>query len=947
MDCASCGEAIEPRFRFCPSCGIVLEGQAEAGTAHRGERRVATVMFADVSGFTGLAERHDPEQLTWMMNALFARVGAVVRRFDGFVDKYIGDAAMVVFGAPRAHEDDAERALRVAEALARIGPTVDEVVERELGVRPALRLHIGVATGLVVAGRVGVGEAARYTVMGNTVNVAARLCDLARGGEVLLCDKTRALAGPAADVLALGEIAVKGKRAEVQLFRLRGVRSPKSAPALSPMVGREAERAWLVEAAWQGPRAGVLIEGRAGVGKSRLAVEAGEGLQRAHPGMAIHRGRALPYGRTTPYQAWATLIAAVRESLGEPSPLLLEEVAAGAGSALATGSAEQRRGEILDAVEALLRRACARAPRLLILDDVHLADPSSLALLGRTLTLAEGLPLRLFLTARVPVSDALVDTLGGEARVARLHLAPLSEPETRALVDALVGAGAPAAEVVDAVVRRSQGVPLFVEAFLRSGLSAGAVPASLRSLLLARYDRLPPQARARLEVAALLRGDIDRGFVDAMLGPAADPWQALEAAGELEPQADGTYRVSQVLMREVIADTMLRERRRALHLKIAEALAAREAPAAELAWHYAEAGDLARAAPLWLEAARRAAGVYANDEALDLFTRAAAHDGVAPEALHEAAGLLRSLGRIQEADERERQRVALARRDGDLVLEAHALAARAYLAYHRGDGPAILTLAAQAVAVAERSGDPGAQAAALRQLGIGHEFAGRFAEAERAYRRLLTLVAGRPEGRALEAAVCNSLGEIARALLRFEDALSWYERSRELRAPLIDGRPDWTYTANAGAAMVGLGRLDEALAMLTLCVEESRRTGYIAFLAEVLCFRALAHQGMGAQREACADALEALAQGEAAGQQELVGLALRVIARVRPPGRDPIADLQESVRIFEEAGKAVEQCRSREALADALEAAGQPAAAEQRARAAAILQDLGLPARGA
>ena len=272
MTCPGCGSDVQVDFAFCPRCGGKLEvarrspsgasppsspDRTAAGAAgvrrEEGDRRLVTVLFADLTGFTALAEALDPEEVRALQNDLFRELSGAIERYDGFVEKFVGDAVMAVFGAPHAHEDDPERALHAALLMHERVAHLSERWEPRVG-RP-LALHVGVNTGPVVAGTIGAGSGGAYAVTGDTVNTASRLQSAAASGETLVSPFTRQLTGHAFRLVRAGEIAMKGKSQPLATFRLSGARAiRRSGRGLetlglrAPMVGRTAELGQMVAA---------------------------------------------------------------------------------------------------------------------------------------------------------------------------------------------------------------------------------------------------------------------------------------------------------------------------------------------------------------------------------------------------------------------------------------------------------------------------------------------------------------------------------------------------------------------------------------------------------------------------------------------------------------------------------------------------------------------------
>lgn len=962
---------------------------------------MVTVVFADVVGFTKMTERYDPETLTEMMNRLFERFSGVVRRYEGVVDKFIGDAAMILFGAPVAHEDDAERAVQTARDLVGLLPAVNEQLRIEFGTDPEIALHVGVATGLVIAGSIGLGGEGGYTVMGDAVNVAARLVDLAAPGEILVSESTLRLVRGRVRTERVQTVQVKGKEEPVTVFRVTGLDATGSERRLTsgffgPLVGRERElselRAAFLHLA-EGSGCLVALEGAAGVGKSRLVRECLEGEL---PGGIVPRvalGRCISYGRSVPYYPWSQVLGSLlTESLlhrlkGDQLQVL-QQVATGAFGNRPPAEAEKHHETVFQSVAMLLEAASVSTPRVIILEDMHWADPTSVELLSYLVKSP--------LTARILIIAAFRPT-GGDLRArirdsaankVYIDLPPLSLSLARRLVDELTGNEAGLGEKLrDEIAFRSEGIPLFVEEILRhyveqgllvrveggwhfhapAGSSAPSVPASLHSLLASKIDRLGARDRARLELASVRGTAFDPRFIDTLLTLPYDSaaWKKLEESGEIVVSPDpagrsGLYRFAHALTQEVIYGTLLRVRRQELHLAIATALEgdpqAREEDLHSLAWHFEQASRPEKAAAYWLAAAHQAAGVYANSEALELYDRALAaapNASAAHESLFAKGELLQSMGRTAEAAGAVDRLIEIAAAERNLAREADLLARRAYLAYQVGDGPGILTYAERSLERARESGDRRVVARSLRQIGIAHEFSGRFAPAERAYRELLSIEESHEDSE-LASRTYNSLGEMARAAERYEEALSWYEKSGAGHRKMNPQKPNFSYLNNVGAAYVGLGQHSRAEVILSECITERERTGYVSFLSESYFYRGLARLGMERLEEAAADAERALELAERHQESEMLGLALRLTAVLQEAGAnvgegaDPSANLRESIRILQGSGKRIEEARSRWDLARILRKKGrEEEAAWELDRARRIFSDLGLegPAR--
>ncbi|HZR98233.1 MAG TPA: adenylate/guanylate cyclase domain-containing protein, partial [Chloroflexota bacterium] len=646
--CPRCGSATWPDARYCTECGAVLpvpavsaatcpatvEGVADkpreaatglpAGAAPAltvsgapdalpEERRLVTVLFADVVGFTPLAERLDPEDARDLMLRTFRELARVVREHGGRIEKYIGDALLGLFGAPVAREDDVERALRCASVLHR---TVERLsAELPLAPDAPLQLRIGVNTGLAVVGAVGDGN--EYGVMGDTVNTAARLQTAADPATTLVGEATWRAAQRHFAFSPPRLLQLKGKVAPTLGYLLLGPRA-SLAPGfdLAPLVGRDAEVAGLqnwVEAVAAGHgRIGVII-GETGMGKTRLLAEAQRAAERT--GVVWALGQGQPHRQNEPGgifdQAARTLMgwplhgpagdpaaaeAKLRARLAEldapaaypylarrlglpRDPRFDAEQAGLAPAAIAARAAI--------AIERLFIGLAAEAPLIMAVDDAHWADPSSIAIQARLLALTERVPLGLLYAFRGDVAGACCGLRERAARelphrYTEWTLGPLSREASAALAQRLLGDDvAPA--VVELVLDRAEGNPLYLEEVARSLVEAGALvrtesgwhlgeeselylPTTLHATLLARLDRLAESTRHLLQAASVLGRQFALPVLERLVNADVDVAAGLleaQRAGLLEAVGDGgerRYQFRHGVLQEVSYSTLLLRR---------------------------------------------------------------------------------------------------------------------------------------------------------------------------------------------------------------------------------------------------------------------------------------------------------------------------------------------------------------------------------------------------
>ncbi|MBA2962628.1 MULTISPECIES: AAA family ATPase [Ramlibacter] len=626
LACPACGFGCEAGFAFCPRCGAAL---ARAAPEPAADRRQVTVVFADLTGFTSLAERLDPEMLRTFQNALFETLAQAVARHDGFVEKFVGDAAMAVFGAPVAHEDDPLRALEAARQMMDGVERLSRAWAGRLG-RP-VTLHIGVHTGAVVAGSLGHGAGGAYAVTGDTVNTAARLLAAAAPGTVLVSDATRGLVRHRYAFEPATELALRGKAQAVLTHRLVGVRSD-AGPArglaefglAAPLVGRDRALAQLsgaFDGLQRGRAAFVVVVGEAGAGKSRLVAEWFARLEREDRlgTVTVRRASCASLGEPTYGTFGALFREAYRLDAGDTLDVArhklqegLQALGADADETDAVARVlnyllgiddtrprdidpEQLQRQITLAARALIERRLACQPLLIVIDDLHWADAASVDLLCEVADQLADRPLMLLVSQR---PDA---RLPRTARVPQstIELGPLDDDDTRALVTHLLGAAAgdAAATVRELVAARAGGNPLFVEEIVRSlaarGQLAGGdggrrsdtpgaavdVPTTLYGLLLSRIDRLRPEARRTLQEAAVLGARFERALLEQVATVPHATGVALDrlAADDLI-RADGPggqhWRFSHVLLHEVAYQNLLLARRTDLHERVGRALEA-------------------------------------------------------------------------------------------------------------------------------------------------------------------------------------------------------------------------------------------------------------------------------------------------------------------------------------------------------------------------------------
>ena len=633
--------------------------------ANEAERPQLTVMFCDLVGSTALSARLDPEDLRDVIGAYHRCCADLITEAGGFVAKYMGDGVLAYFGYPRAHEHDAEHAVQAGLALVEAAPQLTTAAGVPLQVR------VGIATGLVVVGDlIGAGAAQEQAVVGETPNLAARLQALAEPGAVVIADGTRRLLGNLFELKDLGARDLKGIAGPARAWaalRARSVGSRFDAlhtTGLTALVGREEESELLLRR-WSRAKTGegqvVLLSGEAGIGKSRLTAALLEGLaaephtrlryfcspQRTdsafHPIIGqMERAAGLAYD-DKPQAKLDKLDALLAQTSTSPEDAaLFAEMLSLANDGRYPAldlTPEQRRQRVLEALMSQLEGLARRQPVLLIFEDLHWIDPTSLEVLGRIVDRIKTLAALLILTFPPEFNAPWV----GQSHVVSLTLNRLGEREAAAIIARLVGNTALPADVLAEIIERTDGIPLFVEEMTKAVLEAEsegaarrtlaatpspalAVPASLHASLMARLDRLGPAKEV-----AQIGSAIGREFSHALLAsvarkPEAELGSALDRlvqAGLLSPQGvppQASYLFKHALVQDAAYGMLLREPRRALHARIAETLESQFAETAEaqpeiLAHHYTEAGEIQKSVVYWSKAGQRAMARSAMVEA--------------------------------------------------------------------------------------------------------------------------------------------------------------------------------------------------------------------------------------------------------------------------------------------------------------------------------------------
>jgi class 3 adenylate cyclase/tetratricopeptide (TPR) repeat protein len=635
------------------------------------ERRQLTVMFCDLVGSTALSARLDPEDLRAVIGAYHRCCAAVIARAGGFVAKYLGDGVLAYFGYPRADEHDAERAVRAGLALV-------EAVARLDTNAGALQVRVGIATGLVVVGDlIGEGEARERGVVGETPNLAARLQALAAAGTVVIAASTRRLTGGLFDYEDLGAVEIKGLAAPVMASRvLRESGTVSRFEALratrTPLVGRDEELA-LLQRRWQQAESGegcvMLVSGEPGIGKSRLAETlldrlAGEPHTRLRLFCSPHHQDHALYPTITQLERAAgfrrgdspeqrldrleTVLSQATGDIGEAVPLLAALLSLPTGDRYPplNLSPQKQKEKTLRALVAQVEGLAARQPVLMLIEDAQWSDPTSLELFDLIVDRVPVLPVLLIITFRPEFTPPWT----GQPHVSLLALNRLAPRQRAEMIADITGGKALPKEIAEQIIDRTDGVPLFVEELTKAVVESGiltdqgdrytaagpvaplAIPASLQASLLARLDRLAP-AREVAQIGAALGRRFSHELIAAVVRmPRAELDEALVQLVSAEliyrrgSPTDAEYTFKHALVQDAAYSTLLRERRRQIHARVAASLEDRfqeivAAQPALLAHHCTEAALTEKAVDYWLAAGRQAWARSAVAEAAALLHR--------------------------------------------------------------------------------------------------------------------------------------------------------------------------------------------------------------------------------------------------------------------------------------------------------------------------------------
>jgi class 3 adenylate cyclase/predicted ATPase len=818
-----------------------------ADNRHEGERRQLTVMFCDVVGSTALSERLDPEEWRAVVRNYQAACTAVIRRFEGHVAQYLGDGLLVYFGYPQAHEDDAQRAVRAGLGIiSALQDASSSVVTGRGGQGPAralaggvpeIQIRIGIHTGLVVVGEIGDADKREQLALGETPNLAARLQGLAEPNAVVISAATHRLIAGLFECRDLGLHSLKGLSAPVRVYQVESESSARSrleagsAVGLTPLVGREEEVAFLRrrwEQVTRGDGQVVLLGGESGIGKSRLVRVLTDGL--TGDSYVRIEWRCSPYHQNSAFhpviEQLRRLLRFEKDDASEDRLRKLEGTLGQHGLALREvvplfaallslpfperypplpNDPERLKQRTLETLVAWLRGEAQRQPVLLIVEDLHWVDPSTLELLGLLVErLADERVLRL-LTFRPDFRPPWPML----PHLSQLTLSRLARRQVEQMVESIAGGKGLPSEVAEQVIAKTDGVPLFVEemtkAVVESGMPVGsqaasarpapdatppppvAIPTTLHDSLMARLDRLAT-AKEVAQLGATLGREFGYELIEAVAPvDAAALRQALAKLVDAEllyqrgqpPQA--RYVFKHALIQDAAYQSLLKSTRQRYHEQIARAIEARfpeiiETQPELLAHHYSEAGLVEQALPYWQDAGQRAVQRSANVEAINHLTRG-----------------LELLKTLPDSPEHARRELALL-----IALGVPLRAMKGFAA------PEVGKAYARALELCQREGETSQLVPVLRGLWEFHELRAEYGRARKLGEQLLALARRMQDPGALLVAhdvmgdTLFWLGEFAAARTHLEQGVALYDA--EQHRPHV-----FLYGYDSGMACLGFG----------------------------------------------------------------------------------------------------------------------------------------------
>ncbi len=903
MKCPQCGADNQPKHKFCSECGTRLPTMAADPRIElvkkeippnlvqkirltkdtiQQERKNVSVAFTDISGFTSLSETLDPEELTLLMNDCFKKLSMCVYRYEGIIDKFIGDCIMAIFGAPITHEDDPERAvlacLDMENALDEINLRLDPAIKK-------LAIHSGINSGEVIAGKIGSDLQMEYTVMGDTVNVAQRLKDIAAPGSVLVGPETYNRTRYAFQYQAHDPVALKGKSESVKTFEVIGrAWGAEFGPTAvhSDLIGRESELQVLQDGCRRllaGRSSIILIKGEMGVGKSRLLYEFKKYLSVSNAPVTVIDDRGLSYESSIPFKSFADsiyryLTLGVDSLPADPGPLVRRRVQELLGSeepdtgpylykvlGLGLTEAETDKIRFLDSHSLQLQIFLSAAnlfekiaiikPAIVIIDDIQWFDSASLELINFMLAGVKNNNITFYLSYRVGDSDPIQPFLRAIAKdykayLTEIGLGNLNADDSRCLIQNLT-AGRVSGKASGYIIEKSSGNPFFIEEIVRNLLESGCldrspdlkeqdivIPGSIEAAVTARIDALPREAKYLLKIASI----IGRSFPCDLLEDIVKEKEILKYADELEraeflvrmiKDQQAHYAFRHPLFHDVSYRSVLKSERTIYHRIIAEAIEKRARERVEgyysiLAHHFLQAQDFVKAREYLRRAGDEAAGLFSNEEAIRLYGLAwdiAADDRERSDLLEKSAAVQLLTGRIQEARENLEKGLRLS---ADPQLQASINMRLAKILEITGRSN-------EAIALYQRILETIRDQESPVLVNLYYDYAAVLIEAQDDHARAQgcaesgIAIAERIHDKQLQATGLRMMGHVLYRQGKSREALAYLERARELFSDLNDQAGLASLYLLTASATRMTGDLDGAIDLVRQAIELFERIG--------------------------------------------------------------------------------------------------------------------------
>ncbi len=905
--CKRCGQAleaspapaIEPAPPFASPIGYTPKHLADkilsTRSALEGERKQVTVLFVDVSGFTALSERLDPEDVHRVMTRAFELMLGEVHRYEGTVNQFLGDGIMALFGAPIAHEDHAQRAVHAALGIQKALEGYREELARRQGI--GFQVRQGLNTGLVVVGSIGSDLRMDYTAVGDTTNVAARLQQAADPGRIVISEATRRLIEGYFHTRPLGEVALKGKAEPARAWEVISARVARTRleveaeRGLTRFVGRDRELRQLAEC-FAEARAGhgqvVFIVGEPGIGKSRLLFEF---RQRLGEDATWLEGRCMSFGRSIAFHPLIDLlkrnfrieeadpeetvirktergVLLLGEDLRPTLPYLRYLLAVDPGDpAVLTMDPQQRRAELFDALRRLTLRASEVRPQVFVFEDLHWIDKATedyLVFIADSIAASRAV---LVLTYRT----GYVQPLGERTYHTRIALTTLSTAASVEMAQSMLATEGLPDELQALIVRKAEGNPFFVEEVVKSLQEVGAlrrvgdryvmakrldeivVPDTIQDVIMARIDRLEEASKKTLQLASVIGREFTRRLLDRLAdirGRTEEflrELKAIELIYEKSVFPELAYMFKHALTHDVAYSSLLVQRRKELHrligLAVEDLYVDRLAEQYEvLAYHFSRAEEWQKALEYLLKAGEKAARAFATREALALYDQAeeaARHLGERVDAatlmgIHRArADLYNVLSDFLRARDEQERVLALARQTGDRESEGAALAGMGWASLWAHDFDRALEESRQAIEIAESAGAEAVVAAGCITTGVVYVATNRLEASRLECDRALAI--SRSVGNAgHQAMVLTMLGHLRNLAGEYDEALRLESEGVEIAREHNLLMPRLYSLFGYGVAVTGKGDYEAAAGALVEGLALSERVGDEVWLHRLL-----------------------------------------------------------------------------------------------------------------